>query len=234
MERKRVLCDKDFTRVVVTPNRRAVQMTYRVKPDALYVTVPVGTLDRAILEGIDALRARLLANQKRVARRLIDFDFKIDSPCFKLTVLRGSSVGFQLRIEADRASILAPAGIDFRQESIQQMLHGAIERAMKRRASVVLPPLLHSLAVKHALPFKQVKIGASKGRWGSCSGEKVINLSCYLLLLPTHLIEYVLLHELAHTKEMNHSERFWSELNRLTNGQAAVWREEMKQYETKF
>ena len=79
-----------------------------------------------------------------------------------------------------------------------------------------------------------MKINSSKGRWGSCSARKAINLSYYLVLLPKHLIDYVLLHELCHTREMNHGERFWALLNSVTDGKALELREELKQYKTEI
>ena len=102
--------------------------------------------------------------------------------------------------------------------------------ALRRNAKIVLPPRLYMLSMKHGLPYEQLKINSSKGRWGSCSAKKHINLSCYLMLLPSHLIDYVLLHELAHTKEMNHSEKFWALLDKLTDGKAKALRKELMQF----
>ena len=71
------------------------------------------------------------------------------------------------------------------------------------------------LAAEHGFKFNGVKIQSSQTRWGSCSRVNSINLSLYMLLLPKHLIEYVILHELCHTVEHNHSERFWALLQRV-------------------
>lgn len=53
-----------------------------------------------------------------------------------------------------------------------------------------------------------------------------------MMMLPAHLSDYVMLHELAHTREMNHSERFWALLDKLTDGHALHLREELKGYNT--
>ena len=66
------------------------------------------------------------------------------------------------------------------------------------------------------------------------SAQGNINLSYYLVLLPKHLIDYVLLHELAHTREMNHGERFWDLLDRMTDGKAQALRAELRKYQTKI
>lgn len=61
-----------------------------------------------------------------------------------------------------------------------------------------------------AFIISDVRVNSSKGRWGSCSKKKVINLSWRLILAEDDVIDYVIMHELAHTIKMNHSELFWS------------------------
>ena len=106
--------------------------------------------------------------------------------------------------------------------------------ALRRNAKIILPPRLYMLSMQHNLPYKSVKINSSSGRWGSCSAQGNINLSYYLVLLPKHLIDYVLLHELAHTREMNHGKRFWALLDRMTDGRAQALRTELRKYKTEI
>jgi predicted metal-dependent hydrolase len=105
------------------------------------------------------------------------------------------------------------------------------ENALKRKAQSILPDQLAKLAGSYGFKYSGVKIRKSRSRWGSCSSKKAINLSFYLLLLPEHLIEYVLLHELCHTVEMNHSPAFWALLNKCTQNQARELRREIRKYQ---
>jgi hypothetical protein len=70
-----------------------------------------------------------------------------------------------------------------------------------------------------------------KSKWGSCSSAQNINLSLLLVLLPSHLIDYIILHELAHTRHMNHSKAYWDYLDTLTEGKAKKYDREMKNYQ---
>ena len=93
-----------------------------------------------------------------------------------------------------------------------------------------MPDRLKTLADRYKFTFTGVRIMNSKTCWGSCSTRKSINLSLSLMLLPWHLIDYVLLHELCHTVEMNHSDRFWKLLNEITENRALMLRQELKKY----
>lgn len=94
-------------------------------------------------------------------------------------------------------------------------LKALLEAELKYLARVELEPWLEALSVEHNLPFSRLSIRGQKGRWGSCSSAKNINLNYKLLFLPPKLVEYVLLHELAHTRHMNHSAAFWHFLTSL-------------------
>jgi predicted metal-dependent hydrolase len=90
----------------------------------------------------------------------------------------------------------------------------AIDRNAARRK---LHTRLDALAVRHGFTYNRLCIRNQKTRWGSCSATNNINLNAKLVLLPDRLIDYVLLHELLHTRIKNHGQEFWTELNRLTS-----------------
>ncbi|MEA3500793.1 MAG: YgjP-like metallopeptidase domain-containing protein [Candidatus Marinimicrobia bacterium] len=71
------------------------------------------------------------------------------------------------------------------------------------------------LADRHNFKFRNLKIKDQKTIWGSCSSKNNINLNRKLVHLPDHLIDYVILHELTHTLEKNHSPKFWKKLDKF-------------------
>ena len=77
---------------------------------------------------------------------------------------------------------------------------------------------LDELSKKHGISYNRVFIRNQKTRWGSCSQKNNINLNINLVRLPDELIDYTILHELAHIRVKNHSKQFWDELEKLVEG----------------
>ena len=88
-------------------------------------------------------------------------------------------------------------------------LHHALNQWCKKKSRVVFNHMLEQLAEEHGFHYNGLSIRAQKTRWGSCSSKKNINLNCKLLFMPNEVVKYVMIHELCHTIEMNHSSRFW-------------------------
>ena len=230
----RIIEDKELGPLFVRVNARARRLTFRTKEDGIHVTVPPRTSLAEIENAIEQLRSRLRAARQKQVRKLIDLDYRIDTEFFKLTLVGGQRERFLSRSELGEMQIICPPDADFSDENLQAWLRKVIEEALRRNAKIILPPRLYMLSEKHRLPYESVQINSSRGRWGSCSSRKKINLSYFLVLLPKHLIDYVLLHELCHTCEMNHGDRFWDLLNGLTDGKALELREELKRYKTEI
>ena len=234
MATKRVVLDKDFGQIIIRTRITARNISMRTKPDGLHVTVPPRCLTSRIMAVIEEYRPKLLEKWQKSVEQPLDLNFRIDAPCFRLHLEEGRFSRFTLRMNEEDITICCPPQTDFSQKTVQDLLRNAIIRALKKSAQAYLPPLLSELAEHYGFKYKKVKITGSKSRWGSCSATGSINLSCYLMLLPPHLMDYVLLHELTHTKEMNHGPQFWEILNDLTEGRAKTLRAELKNFRTSF
>lgn len=231
MEKNYLIEDAELGTITWKVNAKARRMTFRTKPEGVFATVPTGTTQKEVEKAIETLRPKLLkAKEKAKPKPLIDLNYRIDAEYFKLSLVSGNRERFLSHSELGEMRIICPPNADFNDAGLQEWLKKVIVEALRRNAKIVLPPRLYMLSMKHGLPYEQLKINSSKGRWGSCSAKKHINLSCYLMLLPSHLIDYVLLHELAHTKEMNHSEKFWALLDKLIDGKAKALRKELMQF----
>ena len=105
-----------------------------------------------------------------------------------------------------------------RMESQRQAMNSSVV-IDKVKAKKKLTNRLKQLAVQHGFTYNKVNIRNQKTRWGSCSHKNNINLNMKLVLLPDELVDYVILHELVHTRKKNHSKAFWVELdNYVGNG----------------
>lgn len=93
--------------------------------------------------------------------------------------------------------------------------HAALRRWLARRANEVLPSWLERVASQCGQQPSDVAIKNQRTRWGSCAASGRVSLNCKLLFLPRELVRYVMVHELCHLIEPNHSHRFWSHVRAL-------------------
>ena len=91
----------------------------------------------------------------------------------------------------------------------------AINQALKKEAQEILVERLNAMAEKYGYKYKSVRFKKMRTRWGSCTSLHDLTFNLSLLFLPYELIDYVILHELAHTKFLNHSKDFWDELKSI-------------------
>lgn len=96
--------------------------------------------------------------------------------------------------------------------------HAALRRWLARRATEALPPWLERVASQCGQKPTAVSIRNQRTRWGSCARSGRISLNCKLLFLHRDLVRYVMVHELCHLIECNHSHRFWACVRSLERG----------------
>ncbi|MEE1308738.1 MAG: M48 family metallopeptidase [Bacteroidaceae bacterium] len=171
-----------------------------------------------------------------MSRRLLRYtpDTHICSADFQLR-FEQKDVSY-VRAEMDESGIICyyQSAEVLADNDIQTWITKTLEAFARKRVKERLIPRLLNMAAERSLNLNNVKVSSAKGRWGSCSSKGNINLSLYLVLLPRHLQDYVLQHELTHLVEMNHSPRFWARLDEVCEGKAKALRKEMRGYNTSF
>ena len=88
-------------------------------------------------------------------------------------------------------------------------------RALAQQAVRVLPDRLRRFAPLVGVDYGRVTVRCQRTKWGSCSARGNLNFNCLLMLCPPEVLDYVVVHELCHRKELNHSPRFWAEVERV-------------------
>lgn len=234
MIKEREITDELLGSITIKVNTRARHIILRTRAEGIFITIPPGVTSKEIKNVLDKYRERLKRDKQKFENKQINLNYKIDTELFKLSLTNGTHPQFLAHSELGKLEIICPPTANFEDEDLQKWLRKVIEEGLRRNAKALLPIRLQALSRQWKLPYEQVRINSSKGRWGSCSAQRHINLSFYLLLLPSHLVDYVLLHELSHTKEMNHGEHFWELLNNLTDGKALALRQELKKYRTEL
>ncbi|MDY6250268.1 MAG: M48 family metallopeptidase [Bacteroidaceae bacterium] len=169
--------------------------------------------------------------QRFFLRLSYDFSIETEYLSFRFLPPSGYAQGV-VRHEGNSYSIVMPAGFDFGNPRHMLWANVVLKNTLREQARRVIAPRLRQLAAEYGLAFNRVYIKDVVSRWGSCSSARNINISLWLLLAPTHLVDYVLKHELAHLSEMNHSARFWAEADRMTGGAGTAKRleNEMKAF----
>lgn len=118
--------------------------------------------------------------------------------------------------------VVQPAGVlELRGSGTRSHWQRCLLNWLKRRALPAFAERLQALAAQHGFSFTAVSVRCQRSRWGSCSARGTISLNLALLFQPEDVVRYLLCHELAHTRHLNHSARFW----RCVAGCEPRWRE---------
>jgi predicted metal-dependent hydrolase len=127
---------------------------------------------------------------------------------------RGELVRVETSING-HGSIVQFGGESFRLKNAVADLRPAIEKHLRALALAELPTRVYEFVALHGLSVRRVTVRGQRSRWGSCSTNRVISLNWRLVQTPTFVRDYIILHELMHLRQMNHSPRFWKEVERV-------------------
>lgn len=99
-------------------------------------------------------------------------------------------------------------------EDIKSLSYAELQE-LAEKAMEYIPGRVAYFSKQMGVDYGRITIRNQKTRWGSCSGKGNLNFNCLLMLMPPKVIDYVVVHELCHRKEMNHSKAFWQEVSRI-------------------
>ncbi|MFV0472481.1 MAG: M48 family metallopeptidase [Paludibacteraceae bacterium] len=227
-----MIIDKELGTIHFEQSLRAKRLSVRVLSDGIKVVLPQGVLTEDGMKFVESVRSKILTKQEEIQSKtiVISEENLLQTLTFRVNVRKAKRSNIFSSLKNGELTIDYPDFLDCKANQTQSYFWDSINYFLRQEAKRLLPYRTFELAKKFDFSYSNVKIQSSKTRWGSCSYRKSINLSFYLMFLPQHLIDYVILHELCHTREMNHSERFWREMDRVTDNKGKALREELKNY----
>jgi len=208
---KNELVDPQLGTIKLRRNHLSKSIKISIKPDAsIHVSMPPRTPLFVVKRFIESSKKELLSirESKATIAEKIYQDQDIIGRSHKI-ILDTSKPKLQTRIHGQSIKWFVPESIESSSHEAQTVLAAPIKKVLTAQAKAYLPRRLKYLADLHDLSFSAVQFGNPKGRWGSCSSQKIIRLNIALMNVPLELIDYVLIHELCHTVQMNHSSDFW-------------------------
>lgn len=229
--------DRELGTIEFIRSARARNINVRISKDGLRVSLPQRATEKEAMQFIESVREKIVRKQNKLKdtaqknNLILNENSELQTLTFLIRMQSAARNNIFLSLKNGILTIEFPEGTDCSNETVQAQFWDGINYFLKKEAKRILPSRTEILADKYGFSFSSVKIQSSRSRWGSCSQGRNINLSFYLMLLPQHLVDYVILHELCHTKEMNHSPKFWAWMDKVTDGKSKKLREEVKKYQ---
>jgi predicted metal-dependent hydrolase len=186
--------------------RRARRYILRVRPDGSFrVTIPRGGSRREAESFVAAQRGWAERERTRVLEAHAPAVWREGDEI----LLRGGAVRIRIERSLSGASVVYGDRRVALRSAEAGAIRAAIERDLRDAARGELIPRLEELAAEQGLTFKKVVVRNQRSRWGSCSHSGTIALNFRLVQMPPAIRDYVLVHELVHLRQQNHSRRFW-------------------------
>jgi len=148
----------------------------------------------------------------RSARRTIAIEMKGDGRILVRAPMKMNSRDIQRFVEEKAGWI--EKHLEKTQQTAEKLTQTQI-RNLVSGAKQDIPERVRKFAPMIGVTFGKITIRNQKTRWGSCSAKGNLNFNCLLMLCPEEVRDYVVVHELCHRKELNHSHRFWAEVEKV-------------------
>ncbi|MEI6229069.1 MAG: SprT family zinc-dependent metalloprotease [Candidatus Saccharibacteria bacterium] len=206
-----IIQDLEFGKITIRRSARATHVKLRVAPDgtlhaSLPMYAPMFLVKSLIKNSRDQLRA-MMAHSKPEYHYTNGMQI---GKSHTLIIQPTESADFSVTRHGLQIIVKLPTNESIDDPEIARKVRDTIISALKLEAKSYLPRRLSYLADKSGFSYVKVRFSHSSGRWGSCSSNGTISLNIALMKLPFELIDYIIIHELAHTRQMNHSPQFWA------------------------
>jgi predicted metal-dependent hydrolase len=228
---RKVVHFKNTGPVTFFRNRRSKSMKISVKPDkSVLISFPYFVSEKEVTSFLAQNEAWIIRQQGKVnvTRKMYKEGSVIRTKLYTLELKKGNMSG-KVEVKDHKVSLYMQ---DFNDEKSHSAIENLLTKIYRYEAHVFLLPRIKELAGKHGFTCNRVTIRNNRRNWGSCSPANNISLNLQMMKLPDELIDYILLHELVHTKIKNHSHRFWEELNLHTHNRARELSQQVKKYST--
>lgn len=187
MGSKLVESELEGVELAMRPGQKHLRIT--IKGERILISGPKGCSQKELLDFAKKHKSWILEKRSEIKQRLTQLERFLATKTEEM-LIQGSWISIK------------DLGRDLSASEKQNYV--------RTRAKVYLKKRTFELAEKHGFVFKAVKIRDQKTRWGSCSTQGNINLSWRLFLMPEWVSDYIIIHELCHLAEANHSKRFWT------------------------
>jgi predicted metal-dependent hydrolase len=204
------LLDEEFGTITVRRSARSSHVKIRVAPNgtlraSLPLYAPIFMLKRLIKSSRSELRDMMQRQQP-------SYEFENGMAIGKshtLVVVPTRASEVAVSRQKQQIIVSLPGHKTLGDSDVTAKIRTEMTAALRLQAKSYLPKRLALLSQRLDCDYERVRFSHASGRWGSCSTSGTISLNIALMKLPHELIDYVLVHELSHTKEMNHSQDFW-------------------------
>ena len=225
--------------VTLRKSNRAKHLSIKIKPaEGVSVTIPKRV---SFIEGeLFAVSKQKwilkhLPKVENYEKRRIKFDesTKYKTKHHTLVIIKGKTKQSYVKIFDSLIEVVVAENMDISSEKAQSIIKFGITEALRIEAKKYIPNRVEELSKKFGFKYNKVFLKNLRSRWGSCSWQNNINLNIHLMRLPYELIDYVILHELAHTIHKNHSKLFWGKLEDVITD-SKIFDKQMKNYSLNY
>ena len=223
-------------KVKVYNNSRSRRISLKINQDSdVLVVMPINMTvkdaERFIIKNIDwIVKSRLKMNVRNHRKIIWDENTKFSTKYCDVKIFPSETKYVLIHLGENLLEIQYPKEKDVKSDEVQNGIKFGITETLRLEAKDFLPVRLKQLAEKYNYKYNKVFIKHQKTKWGSCSSKKNINLNLELMLLPDEMIDFVLLHELVHTKYLHHGKGFHRELNKIFGGREKELDKKLNQY----